>query len=146
MNETADVPVQEQKPTRSRTRSPGYPAISLKAALDMARVIWAHEKRNPAPVTVLAANFQTNPKSSQFLMSLSALKKYGLFEEAQGGKESSFKLTDTALYIILNDQEDAPQRVTLLKLCALFPKIHAHLWKQFNGELPSDANLSRYLI
>jgi len=139
---------QEAKKGRGkpRTRSPGYPSISLKTAIDKARVIYTHEKRNPAHMEALAADWEINPKSSSFMLAVAALKKYGLLEEVDGGKERRLKLTQAALNILLNDQEDSPERIALLKQCALAPKIHAQLWKLYDGDLPSDSNLKRHLI
>ena len=133
-------------PPSSRTRSPGYPAFSLQTSLERARAVWEHEKRNPASTTALAAAWGLNVKSSSTLLSVSSLKKFGLLEDVDGGKERLLKLSQSALNIILNDQEDSAERIGLLKQCALTPQIHAELWKQYNGDLPSDTSLKRHLI
>jgi hypothetical protein len=146
MNTTSKTSEGAQPPHKSRTRSPNYPYISLREAIDRAKDIWTHEKRNPAPLTVLAGHWNLTAKSSSLHMTAAALRKYGLLEEVEGGKERLLKLSSAALNIILHDQEDAPERIAVLKRCALSPKIHAQLWQQFNGELPSDATLSRHLI
>lgn len=145
--EPIDKPEKQAETTPSvRTRSPGYPAFGLKSSLERARAVYEHEKRNAASVTALAADWGLNVKSSTTLLTVSSLKKFGLLEEVDGGKERGLKLSQVALNIILNEQEDSPERIGLLKQCALTPKIHADLWNQYGGELPSDANLKRHLI
>jgi hypothetical protein len=146
MNATSKASEGAQTPNKSRTRSPGYPYISLRSAIDRAKDVWTHEKRNPAPLTAMAGHWGINLKSSSLQLIASALKKYGLLEEVEGGKDRLLKLSSAALTVILHDQEDAPERIAVLKQCALAPKVHAKLWQQFNGELPSDATLTRHLI
>ncbi len=134
------------KASAPRTRSPGYPAFSLKDSIERAKVVWQHEKRNPAPPAALAADWGLNVKSSSTLLTVAALKKFGLLEDVDSGKERLLKLSEAALNIILNDQEDSPERIGLLKQCALMPVIHAELWEKYIGDLPSDTNLKRHLI
>lgn len=129
-----------------RTRSPAYPSLNLKNALEKAKIVWEHEKRNPSPIEALAADWGLNVKSSATLLAVSSLKKFGLLEELDGTKDRLLKLSTVALNIILNEQEDSVERTSLLKQCALTPKIHADLWSQYGGELPSDASLKRHLI
>lgn len=133
-------------PRSTRTRSPGYPAFSLQTSLDRAKAVWQHEKRNPAQMVALATAWGLKVKSSSTLLTVSSLKKFGLLEEVDSGKERLLKLTEVALHIILNDQEDSPERIGMLKQCALLPVIHAELWEKYNGDLPSDTNLKRHLI
>src|SRR6185369_7170961 len=116
----------------TRTRSPAYPALSLPTALKRAQEIWNHEKRNPVSLTVLASDWEIGAKSSTFPIAVSALKKYGFLEDVPGGKERLLKLTNTALNIILNEDGDSPERISLLKRCALSPRIYRELWSQFN--------------
>lgn len=130
----------------ARTRSPGYPYIGLEEAIGRAKSVWDHEKRNAAPIEALASHWGLNAKSSSTQLVLSALKKFGLLQELVQGKDRLFKLSDAALNILLHEQADSPERIALLKQCALRPKIHADLWKEFNGDLPSDATLRRKLI
>src|SRR2546427_9092783 len=83
-------------PKKARTRSPGYPSIPLRTAIEKAVAIYAHEKKNPAHMDALAADLGLNAKSSSFLLAVSALKKYGLLEEVEGGKGGRrLKLTQT---------------------------------------------------
>src|SRR5688572_15710641 len=124
---------QTEKAPQSRTRSPGYPAISLKTSIERAAVLFENEQRNAAPVTSLAAHWGMNATSSSVPSTISALKKFGLVEETSG---KLFKLTPLALDILLHEP-DAPEREHLLKQAALRPRIHADLWDKYAGTLPS---------
>ena len=142
---TNDKGTQGEKPQfSSRTRSPAYPAIDLQTAIERAAVVWDHEQRNAAPLEVLAAHWETNPKSSTCLLAIAALKRFGLMEEVEG-EARALKLTPLALNIILHEK-DAPEREALLKRAALEPKIHRELWDKYNGSPPSDANIRHALI
>ena len=147
---TSQAPIENNEKVAAvastRTRSPGYPSLSLQDAIEKAKVVWTQEKRNAAPLEALALDWGLKAKSSTGLLYSSTLKKYGLLEEVEGGKDRSMKLTQAALNIILNDQHDSAEYINLLKQCALSPKIYADLWQKYNGDLPSDANLKRYLI
>jgi hypothetical protein len=147
----ADQKTTEQKndtaaPKSQRTRSPAYPSYNLEASLEKAKLVWEQERRNSAAVAVIAAAWELNPKSSSTMLYVSSLKKFGLLEEVEGGSERGLRLSQAALNIILNEQSDSPERIALLKQCALTPRIHAELWQKYDGELPSDANLKRHLI
>src|SRR6266850_7033756 len=95
MNEASDSTIKDQKTSKPRTRSPAYPAISLAQAIEKGKIIWGHEKRNAASMAAFASDLEINPKSSSFLLAVSALKKYGLLEEVEGTKERMLKLTAT---------------------------------------------------
>src|SRR5436190_10887507 len=97
----ASTPGKPQRSSKPRTRSPGYPSISLSAAIDKAQSVWQHEKRNAAPLEALAAAWGINAKSSSFLLAVSALKKYGLLVELGDSNGRLLKLTDSALNLIL---------------------------------------------
>lgn len=129
-----------------RARSPSYPVLSLPAAIVKASALYEHIKRTSAPLETLATVWGSNAKSSATLQAVAALKKYGLLEELESAGSRLFKLTQASLTLILGDQTETPERLTLLKQLALSPQIHADIWKRFNGDLPSDVGLRQYLL
>src|SRR5712692_5273728 len=66
--------------TMARTKSPNYPAVGLKAAIELVQSLWTAEKRTAvapeAAVQAMGYKGMSGPAST----SLSALKKYGLVE------------------------------------------------------------------
>ncbi|MGH3134274.1 MAG: hypothetical protein ACRDNY_11140 [Gaiellaceae bacterium] len=121
---------------KKRARSPSYPGITLEQAIDRARVIYDNEARNAAPFEAILDHWGYSPRSGAGSVALAALRKYGLLVyEGQ-----SARLSDLALTILWNE-EDSEERREAIKEAALKPSIHAELWRQYEGSLPSDATL-----
>jgi hypothetical protein len=129
----------------ARTRSPAYPSLTLEAAIEKARIAYGHIKRSAVPLDTMAAVWESNAKSSATLLGVSSLKKYGLLEDYEVDKRRVFKLTQSALALLLGPQ-DTPERASLIKQAALSPRIHAEIWSHFGGDLPSDVALKQYLL
>jgi hypothetical protein len=135
-------------PKPKKGRSPAYPGIDLKRALELAAAVYKVEKQHPTAAETVAQHWKMQVKSGQFLTNLSALKKFGLLDAMpQRGPQSGYvKTSDTARDILVDDREDSQEREAAIKRAALKPDIHADLWRKYNGELPSDASLRFYLI
>jgi hypothetical protein len=133
-------------PKKTRERSPGYPGISLETALQRVEAVYQRERRNPTPVNVLLEHWGYAPGSGPGLVTLAALKKFGLMEDIGSGAGRRAKLSDDAAKIILDQREDSTERRALIRTLALRPAIHREVWEKFGGALPSDANLRHYLI
>lgn len=132
------------KRTTKKGRSPSYPGIALDVAVERARDLYGRERRNPAPMTALMEDWGYAKRSGPGLVTLAALRKFGLIEyvEPVGGKgERLHKLTDLAVEILLN-----PNPATALKRAALEPSIHSELWAEYGADLPSDNTLRYNLI
>lgn len=144
METTPTTPTQTPPPKRKRTRSPSYPALALKDAIERARIFWDSEKRHPAPIDAAAKDWNYEVKSSAVPLTVAALKKYGLFEDV-GGDQRQVKLTESALRIILNE-EGSLERESETKAAALRPRLHRELWTKYGEQLPSDATLRSWLL
>jgi hypothetical protein len=129
-----------------RVRSPAYPNFDLRAAINHTQTIYDHEKRNAAPVAVVAKHCGYDITSSAGLRLVAALKQFGLVSEQGTGDDRHVQITDRALDILLADGEEAPERLKAIKTAALAPKIHRRLWDFYEGNLPSDQTLRAYLI
>jgi hypothetical protein len=131
-----------------RGRSPAYPGIDLKRALELVTLVYKQDRKNPAASETVARHWKQPVTSSQFLTSLSAAKKFGLLEAMpqRGPHSGQVRVSDLARDIIVDEREDSQERVAAIKRAALLPDIHSALWRKFNGELPSDANLRFHLI
>jgi hypothetical protein len=77
---------------------------------------------------------------------LAALKKFGLIVDEGSAAGRRARLSGDALRIIQDEREDSTDRQQLLKEAALKPTIHRELWDEFDGSLPSDANLRFKLL
>ncbi|HEV2987140.1 MAG TPA: hypothetical protein VG759_01765 [Candidatus Angelobacter sp.] len=133
-------------PPKRHHRSPAYPAISLSQAIKRAEEFYAKERRNPASFNAAAVHWGYKPTSSGALLAAAALKSYGLLDELEttsGGR--TFKVSELGLRIVADKRPDSKEREAAIKEAALKPKIHAEIWRKYNGSLPSDTELSHRL-
>lgn len=129
-----------------RTRSPAYPYLDLRSALDKAAALWKAEGRHPAAVNVVMHHWGYKEDSSTGHSSMAALKKYGLIEHDGMGENKQIRLSNLALTILLDENPDSPGRTDALRTAAMSPRIHAELWERYGSDLPSDQSLKRYLV
>lgn len=127
-------------------RSPAFPAIDLRAAIDRARTFYQYEKRSAANVFVASKHWGYSPQSSGGKQVLAALIAFGLMEDKGSGDQRQVKLTDLALRILLDERPDSTERDAELRRSALTPRIHAEIFAKWADELPSDPNLRHYLL
>src|SRR5208337_2892095 len=130
----------EQSP-RKIHRSPNYPGMSLKAALERANTIYDQEKRSFASPSVIRAHMGFPTPTGAAGRAISALKQYGLLEERDG----QYRISERA-YAILQLSEDSADRKTALEEAMLGPAIFREILEHYDGNLPSDVNLRDYLI
>ena len=126
---------------KAKERSPNYPGIDLETALEKARILREREGKHYAPAETVLHHWGYVPKSGGGLVTLSALKKFGLIDDQGKGEKRQVKLSDLALRILLDDREDSKERIEAIQEAALNPLIHQKLWKEYGAELPSDENL-----
>jgi hypothetical protein len=128
-------------PHKKRHRSPAYPAISLAQAIKRAEEFYKHEVRNPASFTAAARHWDYSPTSSGALLTIAALKSFGLFTELEAASGRTVQLSPLGLKIVADKRPESVERNAAIKEAALTPKIHASIWRKYNGSLPSDAEL-----
>jgi len=127
-------------------RSPSFPAISLKTAIDRARTFYQHEKRSAANVVVASKHWGYSFSSSGGKQTLAALIAYGLMDDKGSGEQRHVQLTDLAFRILLDERPDSTERDKALYKAALTPKLHAEIFGRWPDTLPSDPNLRHYLL
>ncbi len=131
----------ETDSTRRKVRSPSFPFISLREAIDRARAFHEAEQRNSARPETAAAHWGYSPKSSGGKQTIAALRAFGLIEG-----DTLVKLSGRALRILLDEREASEERERLVKQAALMPPLHSKLWERYGAELPSDKTLRLSLI
>ena len=137
MNEPTDNEIAKKK----RERSPSYPAIDLKEALDRARTLYDEERRNAAPVNTILKHWGYAAGSGNGLRVLAALDKFGLTADEGSGPNRKARLTEDAHKILIDERPDSQERQRLIQKAALRPTIHSDLWEQYKADLPSDGTL-----
>src|SRR5437868_3781852 len=84
-------------PVRTRTRSPAYPSIPLREALQQAEKIWTAQHKHAAHVDAVVTTMGFNKQTGDSLRAVSALSQYGLTKETGGGDSRNIALSDLAL-------------------------------------------------
>lgn len=125
---------------RSRVRSPSFPFISLREAVDRARVFFREEKQHAAPPEVAVAYWgYSSLKSSGGPRTVAALRAFDLMEG-----DDRIRLTNRALALLRDDTSPAEKR-RLLQEAARLPQAYRVVWDEYQADLPSDANLGSFL-
>lgn len=125
----------------ARVRSPNFPVMSLPDALQRVERIHDKEQHLPCSKEVMAEHLGYSGLNGAALKAISALTKYGLLESVG---DSQFRVSTLAMRILFPHNDDDKQDAIYLAATspALFEKFH----KQWDGEIPSDANFKNFLI
>ena len=118
---------------KPRDRSPAYPALSLKEAIEKLASYDSYFKRHPAPNDKAGLAWGYKEKSSQAYSALAAMKAFGLIEY---GEDRTSTLTEDGR-IYLRAQQDSVKKAILQK-CALQPKSIAAYWSKWGADRPRD--------
>ena len=130
-------------PKAPRQRSPNYPLIDLKRAVECAEMLYQSAKTHYVPLGIAQEKWGYTQNGAVANQSLAAIKSFGLVDVVGAGAKREVRVSEVARHIILN----GPDRTDLLKRAALNPEMHAELWKKYaSGGLPQDDVLRAYLV
>jgi hypothetical protein len=121
-----------------KERSPSFPFISLRKAVERAGELLEAHKRSPARLVTVAPTWGYAPKSSGLLQTAAALKQYGLIDDLGGGDDRKIQLTDLASRILLDTRPGAREQA--LKEAALSSKLISEYANQWVSGRPSDSH------
>lgn len=125
----------------ARARSPEYPAISLKEAVERVKLIYDKDYQNRLPKAVIAEHMGYKGLSGASLPVLSALAKFGLLE----GRGDETRVTDLAVTIIAHER-GAPERMMALVQAAKNADLFAELDARFPDGKASDQAIRSFLL
>jgi hypothetical protein len=125
----------------ARARSPEYPAISLKEAVDRVKMIYDKDYQNRVPKAVIAEHMGYKGLSGASLPVLSALAKFGLLE----GRGDETRVTDLAVTIIAHER-GSPARMEALVQAAKNADLFAELDVRFPDGKASDQAIRSFLL
>jgi hypothetical protein len=125
----------------AKARSPQYPAISLKEAVDKVRQVYDSDYQNLLPRPVVAQHMGYQSLNGKSLGVLAALAKYGLLE----GRGDNTRVSDLAVTIIAHPP-GARERVAALREAATKPELFGELEGRFPGGKASDQAIRSYLL
>ena len=127
---------------KARQRSPNYPALGLKAAVEKVRMLYEADKRAGAPVDAALKHMGFGSKHGQALAVLSAVKKFGLVEESSGRIVPTQRAVD-----LLNFPDQDARKIKAIRDAALSPEIYRELYEQYKSTgIPSEETLKAELI
>lgn len=125
----------------AKVRSPSYPAIGLKEAIEKTEAVYRHDYQNQVPRAVAAKHMGYVSLNGKSLGVLAALLKYGLLE----GRGDSTRVSDLALRIIAHSVGDA-ERADAIREASSRPELFAELDKRYPDGKGSDAAIRSYLL
>jgi hypothetical protein len=147
MNEKASKPDLKVVTTggKKKARSPAYPFVGLKKAIERAGEIYAKENKHPARFQQVAEHWGFKASSSGAMQTVAALRQFGLVTfEGDGVAENRLvRLTDGAIRILLDERP--VERQAAIEQAALKPKLYQELWTKYGAQLPSDPTILSYL-
>jgi hypothetical protein len=117
-----------------RDRSPPYPFISLKAAIDRLVTLEKYFGRHKAPAVKAGLAWDMNEKSSQAFQTLAAMKYFGLVDYEGVGDERVASITDDGRNYLRAQQGQVKQEI--LKRIALKPAQIALYWERWGADRP----------
>lgn len=125
----------------ARARSPEYPAMSLKEAIERVKLVYDKDYQNRIPKAVIAAHMGYKGLNGTSLPALAALSKYGLLE----GRGDETRVSDLALAIIAHPS-GSPERVEALRTAATKPDLFAELAEKYPPGKSSEQAIRSYLL
>lgn len=129
MTDTNETPGQ-------RDRSPAYPNIPLKGALERLAEFDNHFKRSPARAGRVGDAWGIKGKA-YVDRTAAALRYFGLLDYLGSGKERQIVLSEEGRKYLRSQQEETKRQV--VKAAALRPKQIAKFWEMWGEDRPADA-------
>jgi len=117
-------------------RSPSYPALDLKTAIDRVRVLHQAERTHAAPIQTAVKHWGYKGPNGRTNGIISALKKYGLIVDQGSGDARKIQVTPAAVRILEHPHES--EKLAAIQKAALLPTIHAEMWAKYHNDMPSD--------
>lgn len=127
-------------------RSPKYPFISLRKALERAEKLYKAENSNYASMAVVMGHWGFKAKSSGGIQTNAALRGYGLLEATRSGAARAVRITERARRILLDNRPDSVEKQELIKEAALEPAMFAELYGKWNKGMPSIPSMRHVLV
>lgn len=131
-------PVKKEEGAKApRDRSPAFPFISLKVAVERLADFDTNFGRHPTPAGKSALAWGMKEGSSQAIQTLAAMKYFGLIEYEGSGAARKALISEDARNYLRAQQEHIKKE--LLKKFALNPKEMSKFWGLWGKDRPHDA-------
>lgn len=121
-----------------RDRSPAFPFIALRRAVERAQSLYENHRREPARLAAVAPSWGYSAKSSGLLQTVAALKQFNLVEDMGSGDDRKIVLTRLGQTIVADQRPGA--RENALKEAARSSGVIAEYLPKWLPDRPSDAH------
>jgi hypothetical protein len=121
-----------------KERSPSFPFISLKKAVERLKEMAEAHRRSQARMVAVGATWGYAAKSSGLLQTVAALKAFGLIDDIGGGPDRKIQVSDLGWRILHDARPGALEAA--IRESALKPRLIAEYAAQWVPERPSDAH------
>ncbi|MBK6895648.1 MAG: hypothetical protein IPH06_03525 [Alphaproteobacteria bacterium] len=128
---------QEVSGLATRDRSPAFPFISLKAAIERLGQLESKFGRHPTPIGKVGLAWDMKENSSQAGQTIAALKYFGLVDYEGAGKDRKAVITEDGRNYLRAQQDEIKKKI--LKKAALSPKEIAKFWALWGTDRPHEA-------
>jgi len=127
---------------RMKHRSPNYPVIGLRKAVERAGELSEKYKRSTVPIHLVQELWGYKAHSGAGNQCVAALKAFGLIEVDGDAKNRRIRLSDAANRILGGSAD----RADLIKKAVLGPALYAELWDKYkDNEFPDRTLVEHYL-
>lgn len=130
---------EQTKPAKARKeRSPSFPFIPLKKAVERLKEMADAHRRSPTRMIVAGQTWGYAPKSSGLLQTVAALKAFGLVDDLGGGADRKIQISELGWRILQDARPGAKD--TAIRDAALKPRLIAEYANQWLPERPSASH------
>ena len=126
----------ENQTTKKRDRSPAFPYVGLRKAVDYSEMLLRQAQRHPVRLMDAASAWGLKPKSSSTLRIAAALNAFGLTEESGSGLTRRVAVSEDARRIIEDTRSGV--RELLLQEAALKPAMISQYFQKWGTRRPDD--------
>ena len=126
----------EEAKIRPADRSPRFPFIPLRKALERVETFQESARGHALPVARAIMIWNYAEKSSGGFQTIAALKLYGLLEDVRSGSARNVRISEAARKYFLDERPDHKEEAR--KQFALKPHIMGLLWEKWADDLPDD--------
>jgi hypothetical protein len=125
----------------SRSRSPNYPQIGLKEAVQRVKSVYDSDYRSSLTRALTAERLGYSGVNGKSLAVIAALGKFGLLE----GKGDDLRVSELTVRVIAHPP-GSPERVQALTEAATRPDLFQAIAQRFPGKGASDGTLRAFLM
>jgi hypothetical protein len=129
---------QEDADKVRKERSPSFPFISLRKAVERLKEMAEAHRRSQARLVTVGTTWGYGAKSSGLLQTVAALKAFGLIDDIGGGADRRIQVSDLGWRILHDARPNAKEQA--IRESALKPRLIAEYASHWVPERPSDSH------